>query len=371
MIETRPSTNSARALLLFYFLVGFEIVYMISPFGLYYYSVYGMGLDFLNRYALTAWLCSFFLPHIATTSSPILNAAKPAGWLLATIGFIGFCVAAAAVYYNKLRGRGPVTGGIYRYVRHPQYLSLIVCSFGLLLVWPRNLILISWVSVVFAYYLLARSEERECSAKFGPPFDEYVARTGMFLPFGHSGRSWLPRLPASGAGRALALLGIYVAAIGSGLAAAEAARRWSVGTLYASFSGDVAAVSLDRMDSASIRRVLALVTSESTVRSRIAAVPSERALVYIMPAEWYMADLPMKMNGHEGHVEPQSYDRNQLKALVTSVDESSASGAEIVLGARRRTPLAEVRLDLGKDRVLSVDEPPRSVRWGDIPTPIY
>ena len=50
--------STAWAVVLFYVLIGFEIIYMISPFGLYYYSVYGQGLDFLNEHAATAWLCA-------------------------------------------------------------------------------------------------------------------------------------------------------------------------------------------------------------------------------------------------------------------------------------------------------------------------
>jgi hypothetical protein len=32
----------------FYLLIGFEFFYMVSPFAVYFYSVYGPGLTFIN-----------------------------------------------------------------------------------------------------------------------------------------------------------------------------------------------------------------------------------------------------------------------------------------------------------------------------------
>ena len=50
MLEKQPGKRTFWAITLLYLLIGLEIVYMISPFGLYYYSVYGEGLDFLNEH---------------------------------------------------------------------------------------------------------------------------------------------------------------------------------------------------------------------------------------------------------------------------------------------------------------------------------
>jgi hypothetical protein len=76
MTEKEPSKKTFWAIWVFYLLIAFEIIYMISPFGIYYYSVYGRGLNFLNDHSSTAWLSSFFLPHIVKTSSLVLNTYK-------------------------------------------------------------------------------------------------------------------------------------------------------------------------------------------------------------------------------------------------------------------------------------------------------
>ena len=76
-----------------------------------------------------------------------------------------------------------VTGGIYRYVRHPQYLGLIVLTIGLLIQWPTIITLAMWPVLVLMYYRLAKREEREAIEAFGGIYEEYMRRTPMFLPF--------------------------------------------------------------------------------------------------------------------------------------------------------------------------------------------
>ncbi|MCX9082845.1 MAG: isoprenylcysteine carboxylmethyltransferase family protein [Candidatus Methanoperedens sp.] len=75
-----------------------------------------------------------------------------------------------------------VTDGIYRYVRHPQYLGLIVLTIGLLIQWPTIITLAMWPILVLMYYRLAKREEREAIEAFGGIYEEYMLRTPMLLP---------------------------------------------------------------------------------------------------------------------------------------------------------------------------------------------
>jgi hypothetical protein len=62
------------AVAILYVLIAFEFFYMASPFAIYFYSVYGPGLSFINNTPALAWLSSVFLPHIVVeTSSVLLN----------------------------------------------------------------------------------------------------------------------------------------------------------------------------------------------------------------------------------------------------------------------------------------------------------
>ena len=161
--------------------------------------MYAPGLNWLNNNPLLAWLSSFFLPHIVVeTASPLVNLHNIVGGVLAAGGLLAFCVGASQVYYHKLARKGAVTGGIYNFIRHPQYAALIVSGFGMLLLWPRHMALIMFVAMLFVYYFLARVEERECEEKFGPSYMDYKNKTHMFLPFRAPLTDKLPGLPASG-----------------------------------------------------------------------------------------------------------------------------------------------------------------------------
>jgi protein-S-isoprenylcysteine O-methyltransferase Ste14 len=76
-----------------------------------------------------------------------------------------------------------VTSGIYRYIRHPLYGSL------LFLAWGAFLKDITWLSVclvtatTFCLVLTGKADEAECIEYFGPSYEEYISRTKMFIPF--------------------------------------------------------------------------------------------------------------------------------------------------------------------------------------------
>ena len=117
----------------------FEILFMISPFALYYYAAYGPSLNVLHRSPWTSWLTDFLLPHFSYTSSPLLNALPELGGPLIAVGVALFAVGFVQVYSTKVSGRGLVTGGLYRVARHPQYLGLALVGLGTFLLWPVSL----------------------------------------------------------------------------------------------------------------------------------------------------------------------------------------------------------------------------------------
>jgi protein-S-isoprenylcysteine O-methyltransferase Ste14 len=73
--------------------------------------------------------------------------------------------------------------GLFRYIRHPLYFSLILGGFGVMAkdagTVQAALALINFA----ALYITARTEEAEMIRKFGPPYREYMRETAMFLPF--------------------------------------------------------------------------------------------------------------------------------------------------------------------------------------------
>lgn len=75
-----------------------------------------------------------------------------------------------------------VTGGMYARVRHPQYAGLFLITTGMLIQWPTLLTLLMWPLLLWAYYRLARREEREMLERFGPAYAAYRAATPAFIP---------------------------------------------------------------------------------------------------------------------------------------------------------------------------------------------
>jgi len=76
-----------------------------------------------------------------------------------------------------------VTRGMYRYIRHPIYSSLIFLDFGLFF---KEISLLNGCIALVACLLLlftSRAEENENLDYFGSQYQQYMARTKLFIPF--------------------------------------------------------------------------------------------------------------------------------------------------------------------------------------------
>jgi protein-S-isoprenylcysteine O-methyltransferase Ste14 len=76
-----------------------------------------------------------------------------------------------------------VSSGIYKYIRHPLYCSLLLLGTGIMLKNPGTFqILLGCINAI-AIYLTARIEEKEMTNKFGDQYTIYMKKTKMFIPF--------------------------------------------------------------------------------------------------------------------------------------------------------------------------------------------
>jgi protein-S-isoprenylcysteine O-methyltransferase Ste14 len=76
-----------------------------------------------------------------------------------------------------------VTTGIYRYLRHPLYVSLVCVGFGAMLKDPGIIqITLSLVNLL-SLYLTARVEEKEMVDKFGEAYKNYLMRSYLLIPY--------------------------------------------------------------------------------------------------------------------------------------------------------------------------------------------
>jgi protein-S-isoprenylcysteine O-methyltransferase Ste14 len=76
-----------------------------------------------------------------------------------------------------------VADGIYRFIRHPMYASLLYLAWGVALkaISTRSLVLA--LAATGALVATARAEEREDIARFGAAYRVYMSRTRRFVPF--------------------------------------------------------------------------------------------------------------------------------------------------------------------------------------------
>lgn len=372
--------RAAWAIAGFYLIIGFEFFYMASPFAVYFYSVYGPGLRFFSESPSLTWLSSLFLPHIAVESSSLLlDLRNVFGGILAMIGFLGFCLGAGQVYWRKLTKKSAVTGGLYSLVRHPQYASLVICGFGMLLLWPRYIVLLSFAAMVFVYYFLAKHEEGECERKYGEAYRAYKARTPMFLPLP---RSLSPRegfLHKAGITRYMTILMMFGIVSMTAVLAANGLRSWSVNELYGLYNDDEAYVSIARAENETLRQVVRVAFDNPDVRKRVEVgqrKTNDKFIHYILPAQWYVSEIPMNPveGAVGGHYHPKKYEKNLQRVVFTRAELKAgreAGGRDILLEAFRTEPLLEVVVDLAQNEVTAIKNPPAKMKYHGIPVPLY
>lgn len=76
-----------------------------------------------------------------------------------------------------------VTTGVYRYVRHPMYSSLLFLAWGGLLKSVSISTLTLTGLATLALFATAKAEETENLARFGQAYREYMRVTRRFVPF--------------------------------------------------------------------------------------------------------------------------------------------------------------------------------------------
>ncbi|PKO54889.1 MAG: isoprenylcysteine carboxyl methyltransferase, partial [Betaproteobacteria bacterium HGW-Betaproteobacteria-21] len=96
----------------------------------------------------------------------------------------GFWLLAKAwpVLYAAQREQRVAMSGPYARIRHPQYVGFVLIMFGFLLQWPTLITLVMFPILLLVYARLARREESDSLAQFGPAYQDYMARTPAFIP---------------------------------------------------------------------------------------------------------------------------------------------------------------------------------------------
>ena len=76
-----------------------------------------------------------------------------------------------------------VTSGIYRYIRHPLYSSLLLLAWGIFFKSPSLPGGGLAAAATVLLYFTARADEAECVSFFGEEYRAYMSRTKRFIPY--------------------------------------------------------------------------------------------------------------------------------------------------------------------------------------------
>ncbi|MCK4567617.1 MAG: hypothetical protein KAU48_09940 [Candidatus Thorarchaeota archaeon] len=132
-----------------------------------------------------------------TENPPLPNLSNPYTLTTTIIQIIAILFLIwSVVYLRKEKTEGLVTSGPYRFVRHPQYLSLIMLT--AIMTYQSVWIILhtdgfSWLSpdetkvlwflMLVAYTIIAVIEEMHLQKSFDAKWSEYRSKVGFFIPY--------------------------------------------------------------------------------------------------------------------------------------------------------------------------------------------
>jgi protein-S-isoprenylcysteine O-methyltransferase Ste14 len=414
--QKRSDTNiskrfAAGTAIFLSFIVGLEIVIMISPFAFFFYAAFNPFLLALNQSSMTRWLTAFFLPHMVVPPNTTLAIVRILGSVFFVAGMLIFLVCAVQVYMGKLLKKGVATKGFYTIVRHPQYLGLGFAALGLVIMWPRFLTLTLFAVMLFLYYLLAKDEESRMMNRFGESYVAYMNRTGMFLPR-FIERAWIgnpkPQQRLS-IGKAIVIFAVLLVVIaGSGFIL----RAYTVHYLPLQQVNRVDVITITKEDLITAKQLLPSVLQDPAIGSKLQAIENSkghRLLAYFIPVDYVMQGMIADTGGewklfeqhktigmiteyilhpfahltegHAHHPGMQTYNPNlhnspAMKRRIIFINVSANHGEltspfddfDINI---TRTPLFFVDIHLHTGEILQMQDTPVGSGWGTVPTPMF
>jgi protein-S-isoprenylcysteine O-methyltransferase Ste14 len=162
----------------------------------------GLLLPFLASIPpLTAWGALMTVPFVMYILLMIGNVSSTTVYPADVLNMVAFLTGLVLLIYSvaylwRKKAIGLVTTGPYRFVRHPQYFSIIVFTtivtyqsvwilnhtFGI--GWlSANQTIVLWIAMLLAYVVIATAEELHLEKLYESKWIEYRQRVGFLIPF--------------------------------------------------------------------------------------------------------------------------------------------------------------------------------------------
>jgi protein-S-isoprenylcysteine O-methyltransferase Ste14 len=109
------------------------------------------------------------------------------GYILEIPGIAMFAIGCTLVIlgWEKIfdaKNNHLVTDGLYKYIRHPQYLGILIATLGMVIYKFSPISLLLWPVLLLVYYRLARKEDNMMQNIYGAQFLVYRSEVPMLLP---------------------------------------------------------------------------------------------------------------------------------------------------------------------------------------------
>jgi len=120
------------------------------------------------------------------------------GFYVALLGFVFFIDSTVYLIRNQ---KNLIMNGPYKFIRHPQYVGIIIMTFGLTSLsldaypinpfyplypiefFPKSGILFIWIVEVLLYIILAKIEDFSLKNKYGEKYLDYARNVPFMFPF--------------------------------------------------------------------------------------------------------------------------------------------------------------------------------------------
>jgi len=144
----------------------------------YWFSWYLADPTILGKSLVTSWLNSYLdISFFFTNNWRYVKA------MIFLIGLILFIISLACLVIGIRKNSGLVQNRIYKHIRHPQNLSIIIMAFPLFLLHGFRLgDFVSWVQFIFIMIIFSDIGDIKLKKKYPKEFQLYYENSGFFLP---------------------------------------------------------------------------------------------------------------------------------------------------------------------------------------------